>query len=55
MLRFDTNLYDKIREDQFLRFINTTPSETNPTWALIAAVEEDGAGIEYNANVDRLK
>ena len=55
MLRFDTNLYEKIREDQFLRFINTTPSGGDATWALIAAVEEDGAGIEYNANVDRLK
>ena len=54
-MRFDTDLYEKIGEEQFLRFINTTPAATNPTWALIAAVEEDGAGIEYNPNVDRLK
>ena len=54
-MRFDTSLYEKIEEYHFLRFINTTPSSQNPTWALIAAVEEDGAGIEYNPNVDRLK
>ena len=54
-MRFDTNTYEKIREDQFLRFIDTTPTEASPTWALIAAVEEDGAGIEYNPNIDRIK
>lgn len=54
-MRFDTSLYDKIEEYQFLRFINTTPSDVNPTWVLIAAVEADGAAIEYNAEVDRLK
>ena len=54
-MRFDTNTYEKIREDQFLRFIDTTPTESTPTWALIAAVEEDGAGIEYNPNIDRIK
>ena len=54
-MRFDTNQYTKIEEDQFLRFINTTPDQLTPTWALIAAVESGGAGIEYNPNIDRIK
>lgn len=54
-MRFDTSQYTKIGEDQFLRFINTTPEALSPTWVLIAAVEQDGAGIEYNPNIDRIK
>ena len=54
-MKFDTSDYTKITEDQFLRFIDTTPTATNPTWALVAAVEEGGAGIDYNPNIDRLK
>ena len=53
--RFDTNLYEKIGEHEFLRFINTTPTAVSPTWALISAVEEDGAGIEFNPEVERIK
>lgn len=54
-MNFDTSRFDKITEDQFVRFIDTTPESQTPTWVLIAAVEEGGAGIEYNPNIDRLK
>jgi hypothetical protein len=54
-MKFDTSAYERITEDQFVRFIDTTPSAQNPTWVLIGAVEEGGAGIEYNPNIDRLK
>ena len=54
-MNFDTSTYERITEDQFIRFIDTTPSSQTPTWALVAAVEEGGAGIEYNPNVDRVK
>lgn len=54
-MRFDTSDYTRITEDQFVRFIDTTPNSQNPTWALIGAVEEGGAGIEYNPNIERLK
>lgn len=54
-MRFDTNAYDRITEDQFLRFIDTTPTAQTPTWALVAAVDEGGAGIDYNPNIDRVK
>lgn len=54
-MKFDTSAYERITEDQFVRFIDTTPTAQNPTWALIGAVEEGGAGIEYNPNIDRLK
>ena len=54
-MRFDTSDYEKILESDFLRFIDTTPASQNPTWVLIAAVEEGNGGIEYNPNVDRIK
>lgn len=54
-MRFDTSELERITEDQFVRFINTTPNAQTPTWALVAAVEEGGAGIDYNPNIDRLK
>lgn len=54
-MKFDTNNYTKITEDQFIRFIDKTPTATTPTWVLVAAVEEGGAGIDYNPNIDRLK
>lgn len=54
-MNFDTSKLERITEDQFVRFIDTTPSAETPTWALVAAVEEGGAGIDYNPNIDRLK
>lgn len=52
---FDTSNMKKILESQFVRFIDTTPTATKPTWALVAAVEEDNAAIEYNPNIERIK
>lgn len=54
-MKFDTSAYERITEDQFVRFIDITPTALSPTWALIGAVEEGGASIEYNPNIDRLK
>lgn len=54
-MKFDTSEYTRITEDQFVRFIDTTPTSSTPTWVLVAAVEEGGAGIDYNPNIDRLK
>lgn len=55
MFEFDTNAFEKITEDQFVRFIDTTPDSQTPTWALVGAVEEGNAGIEYNPNIERVK
>ena len=52
---FDTSAFERITEDQYVRFIDTTPSALEPTWALVAAVEEGNAGIEYNGNFERTK
>lgn len=52
---FDTSALERITEDQFIRFIDTTPSGQTRTWVPVAAVEEGGAGIDYNPNIDRLK
>ena len=47
---------DEIITKQFVRFLDTTPSATNPTWAVVGVGVEDGnANIEYNAQVDRTK
>ena len=54
-MRFDTNNMEKILESDFLRFIDTTPNATNPTWVLVAAVEEGEAGIDYNIDTERTK
>lgn len=54
-MNFDTSTLTKITEDQFVRFIDTTPSGMSRTWALVAAVEEGNAAIEYNPNIERVK
>ena len=54
-MNFDTSNYDKITEDQFVRFLDITPTALTQSWALVAAVEEGGAGVDYNPNIDRLK
>jgi hypothetical protein len=54
-MKFDTNNYTKITEDQFVRFIDKTPTATTPTWVLVAAVEEGGAEISYNPDLERTK
>ena len=52
---FDTTGMEKVLESQFVRFIDTTPSATNPTWKLIGPVETGNAQIEYNAEIERAK
>jgi hypothetical protein len=54
-MNFDTSNMEKILESQFVRFIDSTPTATNPTWVLVAAVEEDNAALEYNPNIERIK
>jgi hypothetical protein len=54
-MKYDTSEFERILEYQFVRFIDTTPNSQTPTWALIGAVEEGGAVVEYNPNVDRIK
>lgn len=54
-MNFDTNAYTKILESDYLRFIDTTPTESTPTWVLVGAVETGNAEMEYNADIERLK
>lgn len=54
-MNFDTSTLTKITEDQFVRFLDTTPTGNTRTWALVAAVEEGNASIEYNPNIERVK
>ena len=44
----------KIDRDQFLTFLDTTPSATNPTWAVLGIGITD-YGIDYNPQVDTEK
>ena len=47
---------EKIKESQFLRFMDVTPTALTPTWKVIGiGVEEGGATIEYNSQVDTIK
>ena len=47
---------EEIVSKQFVRFIDTTPSAQNPTWAVVGVgVEDDNANISYNPEVDRIK
>lgn len=47
---------DEIISKQFVRFLDTTPTATNPTWAVVGVGVEDGnANVEYNPQVDRTK
>jgi hypothetical protein len=41
---------DKITRDQFVTYLNTTPNEENPNWALLG-VGITGYGIAYNPQV----
>lgn len=54
-MNFDTSSMTKILESEFVRFLDTTPSENAPTWALVGAVETENAQLEYNPNVERIK
>lgn len=45
---------EKIKRSQFLTFIDTTPSATNPTWAIMG-VGVDEYSTSYNPQVDTEK
>lgn len=45
---------EKIKTSQYLRFIDTTPTATNPTWAVVGIGVEE-ASTAFNPNVDRTK
>lgn len=56
VINIDDLTLDKVRESQYLRLIDTTPTATNPTWVLIGVGVDSGeAGVDYNRNVERLK
>lgn len=56
IINIDDLTITKIKESQYLRFIDTTPTQTNPTWVLIGVgVETGNGGVEYNPNVERTK
>lgn len=56
IVNIDDLTITKIKESQYLRFIDTTPTATTPTWVLIGVgVESGNAGVEYNPNVERIK
>ena len=47
---------EKIRESQYLRYIDITPNTSGYTWKVIGiGVEEGNAGAEYNPNIERIK
>ena len=47
---------EKILESQYLRFIDVSPTEENPTWKVVGiGVETDNGATEYNPNVERTK
>lgn len=45
---------EKIKTSQYLRFIDTTPTATTPTWAVVG-IGVDEASTSFNPNVDRTK
>lgn len=45
---------EKIKTSQYLRFIDTTPTTTTPTWAVVGIGVEE-ASTSFNPNVDRTK
>lgn len=45
---------EKLVTSQYLRFIDTTPTASAPTWKVIGIGVEE-ASTEYNPNVDRIK
>ena len=45
---------EKLVTSQYLRFIDTTPTASNPTWKVVGIGVEE-ASTEYNPNVERIK
>ena len=54
-MNFDTTGMEKILESQFLRFIDTTPTASSPTWKLVGPVETGNAQLEFNPEIERAK
>lgn len=45
---------EKLVTSQYLRFIDVTPTASNPTWKVVGIGVEE-ASTEYNPNVERIK
>ena len=45
---------EKIKTSQYLRFIDTTPTASAPTWKVVGIGVEE-ASTSYNPNIDRIK
>lgn len=45
---------EKIKTSQYLRFIDTTPSGSTPTWKVIGIGVEE-ASTSFNPNIERIK
>lgn len=45
---------EKLKTSQYLRFIDTTPTATNPTWAVVGIGVEE-ASTAFNPNIERIK
>ncbi len=53
MVIIPTNI-EKIKTSQYLRFIDTTPTAANPTWAVVGIGVEE-ATTSFNPNIERIK
>lgn len=53
MALIPTNI-EKLKTSQYLRFIDTTPTETTPTWAVVG-IGVDEASTSYSPDVERVK
>lgn len=45
---------EKIKTSQYLRFIDTTPSQLTPTWKVVGIGVEE-ASTSFNPNIERIK
>lgn len=48
------NDIEKIKTSQYLRFIDTTPSASTPTWKVVGIGVEE-ASTSFNPNIERVK
>ena len=45
---------EKIKTSQYLRFVDTTPTESTPTWKVVGIGIEE-ASTSFNPNIERIK
>lgn len=45
---------EKLKTSQYLRFIDTTPASTTPTWKVVGIGVEE-ASTSFNPNIERIK